>query len=100
KAETNGDVNGEVIDRVIALGGEVWLSLAKWGRETRNLEPPQRTVASGLARTINSNRRPSPRQAVEGENALDAARKKGFKLPAPGCSESETTVCARMRSRT
>jgi hypothetical protein len=81
-AERNGEENGEAIDRVVALGGEVWLSLAKWARETRNLEGTQRTVASTLARTISSNRRPSARQAEEGERALATARKKGFKLPA------------------
>jgi hypothetical protein len=81
KVATNGDGNGEVIDRVIALGGDLWLSLAMWARETRNLEVPQRTVASSLARTINSERRPSAKQASEGEVILVAARKKGFRPP-------------------
>src|SRR5262249_14421949 len=53
KAATNGDVNGEAIERVVTLGGDLWLSLARWGRETRNLEATHRNVASGLARTIN-----------------------------------------------
>jgi hypothetical protein len=81
KVTMNGEGNGEVVKRVVTLGGDLWLSLAKWGRETRKLEAPQRTVASGLARTINSSRRPSARQAAEGELILAAAQKKGFKPP-------------------
>ncbi len=72
----------EMVERVVALGGAVWLALAKWGRETRQMEDAHRSVASTLARTINSSRRPSERQAAEGEKALAAARKKGFKMPA------------------
>jgi hypothetical protein len=75
-----GEENGEIVDRVIALGGDTWLSLARWAKETRHLEDGERTVASTLARTINSNRRPSTHQAIEGENALLVAQKKGFKL--------------------
>jgi len=55
------------------------LSLAKWARETRNLEGWQRTTASGIARTISSKRRPSVKQAAEGEKMLEEAQKKGFK---------------------
>ena len=51
------------------------------GKGTRHLEDAQRAVATALARTINSSRRPSERQAIEGEKALSAAKKKGFILP-------------------
>ena len=81
KVATNGEGNGEVIDWVVALGAEVWASLAKWAKETRKLETAQRTIASTLARTINSSRRPSAKQAAEGETVLAAARKKGFRIP-------------------
>jgi hypothetical protein len=60
----------------------MWLSLAKWARETRSLEGWQSTVASGIARAINSRKRPSAKQAADGESALVEARKKGFKLSA------------------
>jgi len=75
----SGKVNNEVIDRVITMGGDVWLALAKWGKETRHLEDAQRSVASTLAHIINSARRPSERQATDGEKSLAAAKKKGFK---------------------
>lgn len=78
----DGEEGEKVIERVIALGGDVWLSLAKWGRETQHLEDAHRSVASGLARTINSGRRPSERQALEGEKALASAKKKGFRVKA------------------
>jgi hypothetical protein len=74
----NGEENGEAVERVIALGAELWLSLAKWGRETRKLEGWQNTVASGIARAINSRKRPSAKQAAHGDNTLAEARKKGF----------------------
>jgi hypothetical protein len=61
----------------------VWLALARWARETRSLEGWQRTVASGISRSINSRKRPSANQAEEGERALAEARKKGFRLPDP-----------------
>jgi len=79
---TSGDEGVKVVERVIALGGEIWLALAKWGRETRQLEDAHRSVASTLARTINSSRRLSERQASEGEKVLVAAKKKGFKTQA------------------
>jgi hypothetical protein len=75
----SSDEARKAVERVIALGGDTWLSLAKWGRETGQLEDAHRSVASTLARTINSSRRPSERQAVEGEKVLSAARKHGFK---------------------
>lgn len=75
------DEHEELIERVVAVGADVWLALSRWIKDTRHLEDSQRTVASGLARTINSARRPSERQAAEGEKALAAARKKGFKPP-------------------
>ena len=77
----DGKDGGAIIERVIAMGGDMWLALARWGKETRHLEDAHKSVASMLARTINSSRRPSERQATEGEKILAAAKKKGFKIP-------------------
>ncbi len=77
-----GDSDGDLVNRVVAIGGDTWLSLARWGKETQKLEDAHRSVASTLARTINSSRRPSVHQATEGEKALSIARKHGFKLGA------------------
>jgi hypothetical protein len=78
---SHGEENGETIDRVIALGGEVWLSLVRWARETASLDAAQLSIASLLARKINNSRRPSARQAAEGEVVLATARKMGFRIP-------------------
>jgi hypothetical protein len=81
KVASHGEENGEAIDRVIALGGDVWLSLVRWAKETGSLEAAQWTIASLLARKINSSKRPSARQAAEGEEVLATAREKGFRIP-------------------
>ncbi len=83
RVSSNGEENGAAIDRVVALGADIWLSLARWGRETRGLESWQNTVASGIARAINSRKRPSAKQAADGESALGEARKKGCRLSMP-----------------
>jgi hypothetical protein len=50
------------------------------GAETKqSLQDTQATVASGIARAINSRKRPSAKQAAEGERVLQEARKKGFR---------------------
>jgi hypothetical protein len=46
----------------------------------QSLQGWQATVASGIARAINSRKRPSAKQAAEGERVLEEARKKGFRL--------------------
>jgi hypothetical protein len=72
-----------LVDRVVKLGAETWLSLAKWARETRSLDGWQRTVASGIAQAISSKKRPSLKQAIEGEKVLEEARRKGFTPSVP-----------------
>jgi hypothetical protein len=79
-ASRNGTAagDGQVVDRVVKLGAETWLAVSRWARETRSLEGWQRAVASGIARAISGKRRPSVKQATEGEKVLEEARRKGF----------------------
>jgi hypothetical protein len=79
KADGAAREDAEAVERVVARGAPTWLALARWGRETQSLQGWQATVASGIARAINSRKRPSAKQAAEGERVLEEARKKGFR---------------------
>ena len=60
----------------MAFSGEVGAGDAEIGRLAEH-------GRLGIARAINSRKRPSAKQADHGENALAEARKKGFTLAVP-----------------
>ncbi len=43
---------GRAIERVTLLGGETWTALARWARETNNLEEKQRSLAMSIGRSL------------------------------------------------
>ena len=67
------------IERVTLLGGETWTALARWARETNNLEEKQRTLAMSIGRTIGGGKGITAKRAVEAEKMLEEAIRKGFR---------------------
>jgi hypothetical protein len=70
---------GHAIERVTLLGGDTWTALARWARETNNLDENQRALAMSIGRTIGNGKGITAKRAVEAEKALEEAVRKGFK---------------------
>lgn len=85
-AETPDDVGpksieeGEAMEVVCAVSGEAWKSLSTWAKQTDNLATWQRSIAFSIGRVLDSDRKPSVKQAVQGQKILAEATRLGFDL--------------------
>jgi hypothetical protein len=69
-----------LIDEIAAVDSTLWMNLARWAKETDNLQPWQRSLAFSLGRLAGQGREPSRKQAVQGRKILDEADRLGFRL--------------------
>jgi hypothetical protein len=69
------------IQEVSETGFETWFQLARWARQTGNLEAWQRSIAFSIGTILRGGRTPSRRQSQQGVRILSEARRLGF-LPA------------------
>jgi hypothetical protein len=65
---------------VCAVSGEAWKSLSTWAKQTDNLATWQRSIAFSIGRVLDSDRKPSVKQAVQGQKILAEATRLGFDL--------------------
>ena len=65
-------------EAVVSLGAEGWFSLARWAKQTDNLQPWERSLGFSLGKVVRQGRTPSRKQAVQGERILAEARRLGF----------------------
>jgi hypothetical protein len=70
---------GRVIEKVTLLGGETWIALAQWARETGHLDEGQRTLAMSIGRAIGVGKGVSAKRAIDAERMLEEAVRKGFR---------------------
>lgn len=83
-AKSNSDLNvatteeQEIIDKVALIAPEIWFSIAKWAKETNNLQGWQRGISFSLGTLAKRGKKPSYKQAVQGEIIYEAAKEKGF----------------------
>ena len=68
----------ELIDKVALVAPETWFSIAKWAKETNNLQSWQRGIAFSLGTLARRGKKPSYKQSVQGEIIYEAAKEKGF----------------------
>ena len=68
----------ELISAMMAVGATAWFQIAKWARETNNLQAWQRGLAYSLGRLIERGQRPSRKQASHGKGILEEATRLGF----------------------
>lgn len=68
----------KAMEAVEAIGGEAWLTLSNWAKQSGNLQPWERSLAFSLGKLIRQGRRPSVKQAAQGERILKEARRLGF----------------------
>lgn len=89
-AETPDDVGPKSVEEdeamkvVCAVRGEAWKSLSTWAKQTDNLASWQRSIAFSIGRVLDSDRKPSVKQAVQGQKILIEATRLGFDLETAG----------------
>jgi hypothetical protein len=71
---------GEAMEVVCAVRAEAWKSLSTWAKQTDNLAAWQRGIAFSIGRALESDRKPSVKQAVQGQKILAEATRLGFDL--------------------
>lgn len=69
-----------LIEEIAAVPANQWFRIAKWAKETDNLQSWQRSIAFSIGKVVNSGRKPSHKQAVQGKKILEVASSLGFKL--------------------
>jgi len=68
------------IEEITKLGPEMMWALAKWAKETDNLQSWQRGIVGSVASGLGKDRKPSEKQAVQVIKALKEAKKLGFEF--------------------
>ena len=68
------------IEEIIKLGAKMMWALAKWAKETDNLQSWQRGIVGSVASGLGKDRKPSEKQAVQVIKALKEAKKLGFEF--------------------
>lgn len=77
--------SGDVLIREVSdVGGDHWLAIANWARETDNLSPWQRRFAYTVGVQLRRGRDLTPKQAVQAERILETAAGLGFQPEARG----------------
>jgi hypothetical protein len=69
-----------LIDEMARVPSSTWFQISKWAKETENLQGWQRSIAFSLGGLVASGRKPSRKQAVQGEKILNEAKRLGFKV--------------------
>ncbi len=68
-----------LIDEMAQVPPSTWFQISKWAKETENLQGWQRSIAFSLGGLAAAGRKPSRKQAVQGEKILKEAKRLGFK---------------------
>ncbi len=69
----------KLIAQISEVPADTWLHLARWAKETSNLQPWQRSLAFSLGRLAANSKSPSYKQANQGMKILQEAEQLGFK---------------------
>ena len=69
-----------LIEEMAAIPAEQWFGIAKWAKETDNLQSWQRSISFSIGKVLSSGRKPSYKQAVQGKKILEVALTLGFKV--------------------
>lgn len=67
-----------LIEQIMRVDRNIWLSISSWGKETKALQPFQNGIAYTLGRYAGWKKEPSYKQAKQGVRILLTAREKGF----------------------
>ena len=79
-AQTKSEAAAKLIITIASIPADVWFAIEQWAKETHNLEPWQRRVASDIAKSLIGGKEISYRQAVDAEQIMIEAQQLGFRL--------------------
>ena len=68
----------KIIREVMEIAPEKWFGIAKWAKETDNLQVWQRSIAFSIGKLLARGRPPSRKQAIQGVKILKEAKRFGF----------------------
>lgn len=68
-----------VVDGIASVNESVWFAISGWAKQTGNLQPWQRSLAYSLGRLAAAGKKPTPKQATQGDKVLIEARRLGFR---------------------
>jgi len=71
--------DSSIVGAAAAVPAPVWFALAAWARDSQNLAPWQRQLASNVGRYLNNDWPLSEKQATQAVRVLDEARQLGFR---------------------
>lgn len=77
--EAAGPGISATVSSVHSVAASEWSALSAWARETQNLQPWERQLASTIARYLNNGWALTERQATQANRILAAARTLGFR---------------------
>ncbi|MBC2705607.1 MAG: AIPR family protein [Desulfobacula sp.] len=73
------DENDEkLITEVMKTPFEKWFEIARWAKETDNLQAWQRSISFSIGKLLARGKKPSRKQALQGKRIVDEAKKLGF----------------------
>ncbi len=78
--DTPTDEERKLIEEVAKVPSEVWFRIAKWAKETDNLQGWQRSISYSMGKLLAGGRQPSRKQAVQAEKILREADRLGCSL--------------------
>jgi hypothetical protein len=67
------------VDRVASVPAQTWFNLAAWAKDTQTLQGWQRSLSFSLGRLAGAGKKPSRKQAMQGEKIIEEARSLGFR---------------------
>jgi hypothetical protein len=70
----------ENILEVIKVPAETWFKIARWAKETGNLNPWQRSLSFSVGNLVKRGREPSRKQAAQALKIFEEARRLGFEI--------------------
>ena len=73
------DENDEkIIAEVMKTPSDKWFEIARWAKETDNLQAWQRSISFSIGKLLARGKKPSRKQAFQGKKIVDEAKKLGF----------------------
>jgi hypothetical protein len=70
----------ELVAWAASISADHWYGIAKWAKDTNNLQVWQRKIAFSLGRLATQGRLPSAKQATQGEVLYNEAQRLGFEM--------------------
>ena len=67
-----------MISEVMNIPSEKWFEIARWAKETDNLQAWQRSISFSIGKLLARGNTPSRKQAIQGVKILKEARQFGF----------------------